>query len=144
MGPSPQAWAAHRPTGGSQAVRAFSLALAGTVLAAAGYLVWIGSLSLAIQQKLGPNSTPQQQQAAMQELMASGQVQAPPKGAVAFFVVGLPLGIVGLVMSIRSLLRAEPRRGLAIAGCILGACVTLCQVLPMLSALMIHSTLHAN
>ena len=144
MGPSPQAWAATRPTGGTLAVRAFALSLAGTVLAAAGYLVWIGSLSLAVQQKTGPNPTPQQQQAAVQELMASGQVQAPPRVAVAFFVVGLPLGVIGAVMAIRSLLRPESRRGLAIAACILGACATLCQILPMLSALMIRSGLHAG
>ena len=138
MGPAPQAWAAPRVTVVSLAGRAFTLALAGTVLAAAGYLVWFGSLTLALEKKIGPNSTPQQQQAALQELMASGQVQAPPRAAVAFFAVGLPLGIVGLVMAVRSLLRQEPRRGWAIAACILGACVTLCQVLAMLSALIIH------
>lgn len=144
IGPSTQAYAVPRPPGGSQAVGAFVLSLVGTLLAIAGYLTWFAPVSLAVLEKLGPNAPPERQQALFQELAFSEQFHEARTWAIPIYAAGIFCGVAGAVMAIRSLLRAESRRGLAIAACVLGACVTLCQVLPMLSALMIRSGTHAG
>jgi len=128
------------PRAGGTAVGAFVLTLVGTLIATAGYIALMGSYMLTVQAKLGANATPQQIEDAMREMMASGELQPVAPAAVAFFAVGSGFGIVGLILAIRSLLRQEGRRGLAIASCILGACITLCQILPMLGALAARST----
>lgn len=128
------------PRGGGSAVGAFILTLVGTLIATAGYIALMGSYILTVQERLGPNATPQQIEDAMRQMMADGQLQLVSPVAAGFFAVGSLFGIVGLILAIRSLLRQEARRGLAIAACILGACITFCQILPMLGALTAPST----
>jgi hypothetical protein len=120
------------------------LSLAGTLLAIAGYMTWFAPVSLAVFEKLGPNAPPERQQALFQELAFSEQFHQARSWAIPIYASGIICGIVGAVMATRSLLRPEPRRGLAIAACILSACITLCQILPMLGALMVRSGAHAG
>lgn len=127
--------------GKSKAVGAFVLAMAGTLFAAAGYLLIFGAAINQITNKLGPDATPQQQQMMMQELMAKGELI--PREAVICFFIGACLGIAGLVFAVTSLLRQESRRGLAIAACIIGACITFCQVAPVLNALLTRAAGHS-
>jgi hypothetical protein len=116
----------------------------GTLLAIAGYTTWFAPVYLEVFEKLGPNAPQERQQALFQELAFSEQYHQARTWAIPIYALGIFCGIVSLVMAIRSLLRPEPRRGWAIAACILAACITLCQVLPMLSALMIRSGTHAG
>jgi len=113
---------------------ALTLSLAGTVLATLGWLMWMGALAARMIQKVGPDATQAEQTQALQELFASGQGYALPAAAIVVFVVGLCCGIGGLVLSVRALLAGTHRRGIAIAACILGACVSFCQIIPLLSA----------
>lgn len=113
--------------------------MAGVLIAAAGYLTWIGSLAIALERQLGPDATPQQQQAALHKMLASGERPPVPNGAMVLFAGGTLAGVLALICGIRSLLRQEPRRGLAVAGLILGTSVAFCQVLPMLVALAARS-----
>jgi len=108
------------------------LAVVGLLIAAAGYLTWTGSLVIAVERQLGPNATPQQQQAALQKMLASGEI---PRAAIVLFAGGTLAGVLALIYGIRSLLRQESRRGLAIVGLIIATSITFCQVLPMLIAL---------
>jgi hypothetical protein len=125
-------------------VSAFVLSLVGVLLAFAGYLALIGSWGLAAQEKAGANATQRELEETMREMMVSGQLQLVPAISVTFFVIGLIFGLTGLILAIRSLMRQEAGRGLAIAACVLGACITLCQILPVLGALTAHSALRPH
>lgn len=137
-GRAPAAPSSPRP-GGASAVSAFVLTLVGMLLAFAGYLALIGSWGMAAQQKAGTNATQRELEETLREMMVSGQLQLVPTISVAFFIIGLLFGATGLILAIRALLRQEAGRGFAIAACVLGAFITLCQVLPILGAISARS-----
>jgi len=105
------------------------------VLATLGWLVWMGSMLMRVADKVGPHATEAEQTQAVQELLASGQGYVLPAAAMVIFLVGLCCAVAGLVLSVRVLLGGHRRRGMAIAACIIGACVAFCQIMPLLSAL---------
>jgi hypothetical protein len=109
------------------------------LIAAAGYLTWLMAVSIAIEQKVGQGATRQQQDVALRQMLASGEMPPVPREAMVLFVGGALAGGLALVFGIRSLLRQESRRGLAIAALVLGASITFCQALPMLAALATRS-----
>jgi hypothetical protein len=67
-----------------------------------------------------------------------------PATTLVIILVGVICSISGLVLAIRSLLRLQERRGMAIAACIISACFLVCQILPMLAALTAHQAAPAS
>jgi len=110
----------------SSAPWALTLAITCAMLSLFGWLVWSVSLSILLEKKVGPRPTQQQVAQATQEIMFSGEMPTNPL-ATAAAVVGALCGMGGLVLAVRSLLRQEPRRGMAIAACIISVCFTCCQ-----------------
>ena len=125
--------------GGPSGGWALTLSVAGAILATLGWLVWMGTLAVQLEEHVGPDATQSELMQATQELLASGEGYRLPPAAVVLFLVGLVCGVVGLVLAIRVLLSARQRRGTAIAACIIGAAVSFCQILPLLSALAARS-----
>ena len=121
---------------------ALTLSLAGFVLATMGWLVWMGNLGAKLMERVGPDATQTEQMQAAQEMIASGEASLLPPTAVVMFLAGLVCAALGLILAIRVLLTARAGRGLAIAACILGATVSFCQVLPLLSALAAQSMMN--
>jgi hypothetical protein len=109
------------------------------LIAAAGYLTWLTIVSLAVEQKVGQGATRQQQDVALRQMLASGELPPVPREAVILFVGGSLAGGLALIFGIRSLLRQEPRRGLAIAALVISASIIFCLALPMLVALATRS-----
>ena len=121
---------------------ALTLSLAGFVLATMGWLVWMGNLGAKLIERVGPDATQAEQMQAAQEMIASGEASLLPPTAVVMFLVGFVCGTLGIILAIRVLLTARAGRGKAIAACILGATVSFCQVLPLLSALAAQSMMN--
>lgn len=121
------------PPSSPLAAWALTLAISGAVLSLIGWVTIMGSILLQLEHKLGPNPTEEQARKVYIDMMASGQaVVITPLGAVVF-IVGIVCGACALVLAIRSLLRQEHRRGVAIAACIISVCFTFCQIMPMLA-----------
>jgi len=119
----------------SQAPWALTLALGGAVLSIVGCLAWLGAQLTLVQEKAGSNANPEQIREAYHDLLVSGQAQVMSATTLVIFLVGAICSISGLVLAVRSLLRLQERRGMAIAACIISACFLVCQILPMLAAL---------
>jgi hypothetical protein len=101
-----------------------------------GWLAWFVMLTQLAMEKLGPDHTPTQQEAAqaVQEIMTSGETPTSPVITVVVFI-GIICGLGGLLLAIRSLLRQEARKGMAIAACIISACFICCQSLLVMTQL---------
>jgi hypothetical protein len=97
-----------------------------------------------VQEKVGPNASQEQIDQAARDLLVSGQAQPIPATTLMILLVGVICSISGLVLAIRSLLRLQERRGMAIAACIISACFLVCQILPMLAALTAHQAAPAS
>jgi hypothetical protein len=136
-------WPGGVRTGTSVAPWALTLAITSAILAVFAAAVWLLTVfSLAMQttavKKLGPNPSPEQVQKvmpeAMQEITAGGRMPSTPLSTAAAIVGGL-CGIGGLALAIRSLLWQQPRRGMAIAACVISAAFTCCQGMLLLVSL---------
>lgn len=127
----------------SQASYALTLALGGAILAIVGWFAWLGTQVALAQEKAG-STDPEHIREAYLELVASGQAQTMNATTLLILLVGAICSISGLVLAIRSLLRLQERRGLAIAACIIGVCFLICQILPMLAALTAHQAAQAT
>jgi len=131
--PQPAAWtpASPAPTApftSSSAGWALTLAITSAVLAVLGWFTWLGSMIGPVMKRVGPNATEEQIQKEFQELISSGQVPSNPMVAV-LGAAGLLCAIGGVVLAIRSILRSEPRRIMAVIACVIGACFLFCQVI---------------
>jgi hypothetical protein len=121
---------------------ALTLSMAGVLLASLGWLAWMSNLGSKLVERVGPDATQAEQMQAAQEMIGSGEASLLPPTAVVMFLVGLVCGGLGLILAIRVLLTGRHGRGMAIAACILGATVSFCQVLPLLSALAAQSMMN--
>ena len=139
VAPTPTPPAAH-----SQPPWALTLALGGAVLAILGWSAWAATLLTLVQEKAGPNANQEQIDQAARDLLVSGQAPPMPATTLVILLVGVICSISGLVLAIRSLLRLQERRGMAIAACIISVCFLVCQILPMLAALTAHQAASAS
>ncbi len=117
---------------------ALTLAITCTVLSLVGWMVWLGTVGEKVQEKVGANPTQEQVTEALREVLTSGQMPRSSLATGAAFI-GVLCGIGGLMLAIRSLLRQEARRGMAIAACIVSVCFTCCVGLLMLMTLAVRS-----
>ena len=104
-------------------------------MAIVGWLAYAVTLYVFAQNQVGPDATPEQIDEALSKLMVSGQTPMIPPVAVFILLLGAICSLSGLVLAVRSLLRSQERRGMAITACIISACFLVCQILPMLAAL---------
>lgn len=110
---------------------ALTLSVLGALVAVGVSLVWLGMFGGKVMQRTGPEATQEEVNRIVQELVAKGETPRHPALAGAATAAALA-SIAGLVLGVRSLVRQEPRRGLAIAACILGAMFLICQMMLML------------
>ncbi len=111
---------------------ALTLALAGAAVAIGVGLVWFVMLLGLAMDHAGPNATQAELERAWQEIVAKGQAPRSP-GLAGAAVAAVLASAAGLVLGVRSLVRQEPGRGLAIAACVVGALFVFCQLLLMLA-----------
>lgn len=107
---------------------ALTLALTCVVLCILAWVVVYVQWIMLVIDKLGPNAKPTQEQVAqvmMDELTTKGYPSNSFSTAAAG--IGAVCGIGGLFLAVRSLLRHERRRGMAITACIFSALFLLCQ-----------------
>jgi len=109
----------------SAAPWALTLAITSVLLSVFGGLVLLYTWGTALQEKLGRNPTQEQIQKAYSDMISSGQFPYSPL-ATAVAVVASLCGIGGLVLAIRALLWQQPRRGMAIAACIISVAFSCC------------------
>ena len=100
----------------SCAAVALTLAVASAVLCLLGMLVWAGAVIAAIEQRHGPQPSEAQVRQALQEMRDSQQIPRPRPARLAL-LAGAVCALVGLATAIRSLLRQERRRAMAIIAC---------------------------
>ena len=137
--PGDQAQAPVAPATAASPYAAWGLTLSLTcaVLCTLGMVVWFGQFGLLAVEKLGDNPHPTReetqkaQQEIMEEIIAEGRYPTNTFSTAAA-LIGALCGLGGLVLAVRSLLRQERRRGMAIAACLIGACFVVCQ-LPLLA-----------
>ncbi len=122
-------WGPSQPSS-STAPWALTLALTCMVLAFVGYVALGAQITAATMERLPQNPTNQQikeaQREFAQEIMEGGRFPPNPLMTAAG-IIGALCGIGGIVLAVRSLIRQEPRRGMAIAGLIISACFVVCQ-----------------
>ncbi len=119
----------------SGAPAALTLAIFSAALAALGVLVWITLLMERVEEQLGAKAggvhvreiSHQELQEAVQKVLTSGNVPRSPLASGAL-LIGTVSGLMALVLAVRSLLRQEPRRGMAIAACIISTAFLFCQM----------------
>lgn len=110
------------------AVWALIVSATSILLVMLGGFVWFGVVASQISEKLGTTEpTKPQVQEAMQEMMENGEMPSV-SFSTACAVVGLLCGVGGIALGIRSLIRQEPRKVLAVLGCLLGFSVLFCNV----------------
>ena len=100
----------------SCAAAALALAVASAVLCLVGMLVWVGAVIAVIEQRHGPQPSEAQVRRALQEMRDSEQMPKPRLVRLAL-LAGAVCALVGLATAIRSLLRQERRRAMAIIAC---------------------------
>jgi len=115
------------PAAATYAPWAMTLAIACAVLSMIGWLVFMGSLLPLAEQRVGRNASEEQKTEAAREIMLTGQAGKPPL-AIAALAVGVLCGLGGLVLAVRSLVRQETRRAMAVIACIVSVCFLCCQV----------------
>ena len=109
----------------SAAPWALTLAITSALLSVFGGVAWAFTWFSVVAEKAGPNATQAEIQKLAQDLAASGQIPYSPM-AMAAAVVSSLCGIGGLVLAIRTLLWQQPRRGMAIAACIISVAFSCC------------------
>lgn len=119
------------PSAASAAPWALTLAITSALLSVFAALAWTVAWISTVAEKAGPNATQSEIQKVIQDLAASGQVPYSPLGMAAA-VVGSLCGIGGLALAIRTLLWQQPRRGMAIAACVISVAFSCCGGLVLL------------
>jgi hypothetical protein len=109
----------------SAAPWALTLAITSALLSVFSGVVWMYTWASVLAEKSPSDATPEQMQKLAQELAASGQIPYSPLAMAAAVVASL-CGIGGLVLAIRTLLWQQPRRGMAIAACIISVAFSCC------------------
>lgn len=118
----------------SAAPWALTMAITSALLSIFASLVWLGNLARVLTEKAGPNATQEELAKVYSNMIASGQLPHSPL-ATAAAVVGTLCGIGGLVLAIRTLLWQQPRRGMAIAACIICVAFSCCGGFLLLTSL---------
>ncbi|NLE58955.1 MAG: hypothetical protein GX616_11375 [Planctomycetes bacterium] len=122
----PPGYPVHPPAqGASAAPWALTMAITSALLSMFASMVWLGTWVNVVAEKAGRNATQEEIQKIASELAANGQIPYSPL-AMAAAVVGSLCGIGGLVLAIRTLLWQQPRRGMAIAACIISVAFSCC------------------
>lgn len=104
---------------------ALTLAITSALLSIFGAMVWLYTWGTALEEKVGRNPTQEQIQKAYSDMVSSGQFPDSPL-AMAAAVVGALCGIGGLALAIRTLIWQQPRRGMAIAACVISVAFSCC------------------
>ena len=119
---------------GNSAAWALMLAVMCAVLSVLAYMVWFGQVAQLAAAKTGPDPSDAEVREALTEVLreatASGRFPTN-RFSTSAAIVGTLCGLGGLLLGIRSAVRREERRGMAIAACIVGACFLPCQM-PMI------------
>ncbi|MGQ9651572.1 MAG: DUF7560 family zinc ribbon protein [Phycisphaerae bacterium] len=118
----------------SAAPWALTMAITCSLLSIFAAIVWSGNLMKSLTEKVGPNPTQEQIQKAYSDMISSGQLPYSSL-ATAAAIVGTLCGIGGLVLAIRTLLWQQPRRGMAIAACIISVAFSCCGGFLLLTSL---------
>lgn len=108
--------------------KAFLLSLAGALIIVIGGLAAVVIMVSQAQKNIGPDASQEQLAQEIKRMQMEGET---PRNAK---IITLTTGIVGVLCSLggaslglRSLLRSEPRRGLAIAACVIGGLFLMCR-----------------
>lgn len=120
----------HRPPRHGSAGWALGLVILGAILAMAAGFVWSLMISHHAYNELGAGASQQELQQFIEKQMMAGKLPTHPLSA-GLAVISTLLGLAGLVLAVRSLVRQEPGRGLAITACIIGALFLFCQIMLM-------------
>jgi hypothetical protein len=136
MGYGPQAGYGPRP--GSSAGWALGLTILGAVMLIGVGMAWAVFVSQAAQAALGASPTQEQIQKFAEDSMRQGNF--PHRQGLAMAAVAAMLASIGgLVLAVRSLVRQESGRGMAITACVLGGIFLFCQVMMMMMFLAARS-----
>ena len=114
------------------AVAALVLTISSVALCLFGLLIWASAVSAAIEQQHGTGPSEEQIRQALQQMQATGQMPRPRPARLALFA-GMVCALAGLAMAIRSLLRQESRRAMAIVACATCGCLACCQAIGALA-----------
>lgn len=104
---------------------ALILSVTSALLCIIGTMAFSYQMQSIVEQKVGRTPSFVEAQRALQEALASGQVPRSPV-TMACAIVGGLCGIGGLALAIRTLLWQLPRRGMAIAACIISVAFSCC------------------
>lgn len=118
---------------------ALVLAFACGLLSLVGWAAWTLAMTTLLEERLGPQPTQQEIAQAWEDLVSSGQVPRP-RLSIWAPTLGVPCGLVSLALAIRSLIRQEARRGMAIAACVISVCFTCCLGLLTMMNLAVRAT----
>lgn len=130
--PPPMGYPAYHmqpPTGRSSAGWALALSIGGALALFVLLMVWTGVLVGAAQQKLGPNATQIQLQEEITKQYASRGDAKHARTLAMLGVMAMLANVGGLILAVRSMVRHERGRGMAIAACIIGGLFLFCQVM---------------
>jgi hypothetical protein len=129
-GYGPQVAYAPRPSG--SAGWALGLTIAGAVTLVGLMMVWMGLVYKAAMDTAGPNATQAELQRVVEDNYLHGHFPHAT-GLVMTGVAAMLASVGGLILGVRSLVRQEPGRGMAITACILGGIFLFCQMLMLVT-----------